>query len=91
MCLRRKPSSWTAMKFFLLAFLYLFVFFGSIYGFFVNELNIGLGENSKFNVSLTGWAKNLTCIFGLFLVAAIPTYLMVGTVYRALVNGGGSK
>ena len=79
------------MKFFLLAFLYLFVFFGSIYGFFVHELSIGLGENSKFNVSLIGWAKNLTCIFGLFLVAAVPSYLIARVLYRAVVNGGGSK
>lgn len=74
------------MKFFLLAFLYLLVVFGSIYGFFVNELNIGFGD-SIFSFSLTGWAKNLVCIFGLFVVGAIPTLPIVRAVYRALKNG----
>jgi hypothetical protein len=88
MCLRLKRSSWTEMKFFLLAFIYLFVFFGFIYGFFVHELNIGFGGDSSFNFSLTGWAKNLLCIFGLFLLGAVPAYPIVRAVYRALGNGG---
>lgn len=73
------------MKFYLLAFLYLFAFFGSIYGFFVNELNFGFGS---FTFSLTGWTKNIVCTSGLFLVAAIPAFPIVGAVYRALKNGG---
>lgn len=74
------------MKFYLLAFLYLFAFFGSIYGFFVNELNFGFGD-SIFNFSLTGWAKNLVCTFGLLLVGAIPAFPIVRGVYRGLKNG----
>lgn len=72
------------MKFYLLAFLYLFVFFGSIYGFFVSELNIGFGADSAFNLSLSGWAKNLLCTFGLLLVGAMSVWPLVSATYKAL-------
>lgn len=75
------------MKFYLLAFTYLFVFFGAIYGFFVTELKIGLGAESGANLVLTGWVKNLTCSIGLLLVALVPTYPIVRAVYRALEAG----
>lgn len=74
------------MKFYLLAFLYLFTFFGSIYGLFVDELNIGLSVDSAFNVTLTGWAKNLFCLFGLLLVAGVSAYPIVIALSRALKN-----
>lgn len=76
------------MKFFLLAFLYLFVFFGSIYGLFVNELTIGLEADPNLNIVLTGWVKNLTCLFGLLLIGVVSAYPLVAAVYRALRDGG---
>ena len=72
------------MKLYLLAFLYLFIFFGSIYGFFVSELNIGFGAGSAFNLSLSGWIKNLVCAFGLLLIGAVSAWPIVRSVYNAL-------
>lgn len=76
------------MKFYLLAFLYLFVFFGSLYGLFVSELNIGLGAGPEFSIVLRGWVKNLLCSGGLLLVAGISAYPIISAVSKALGNGG---
>ena len=75
------------MKFYLLAFIYLFVFFGSIYGFFVSELKIGFGAVPGANFVLTGWVKNITCSFGLLLVAVVSAYPILRAVYNALEAG----
>ena len=76
------------MKFYFFGFLYLFIFFGSIYGLFVSELNIGLGGDSTFNYVLAGSMKTFVCTFGLFLIAAIPACFVVTAVYNALLKGG---
>ena len=72
------------MKFYFLVFLYLFIFFGSIYGFLVNELNIGFGADSAFNLSLSGSVKNLVCAFGLLLIGVVSAWPIVRSVYNAL-------
>ena len=72
------------MKFYLLALLYIFVFFGSIYGFCVDELNIGFGADSAFNLSMSGWVKNLVCALGLLLVGAVSAWPIVSAVYKAI-------
>lgn len=76
------------MKFYLFAFIYLFIFFGSLYGLFANELNIGFGSNSLLNYSLTGWKKNVFCVLGLILVAAVSTYPVLLGLYKAIKNSG---
>lgn len=76
------------MKFYFFGFLYLFIFFGSIYGLFVSELNIGLGDGSEFNYVLAGSMKTVVCMFGLLLIAAIPACFVVTAVYNALLKGG---
>lgn len=76
------------MKFYLMAFIYLFVSFGSIYGFFVDELNIGFGAESGVNLVLTGWVKNLACSVGLLVVAVVPAYPLILAVYNALEANG---
>jgi len=65
--------------FYLLATLYIFVIFASIYGFFVDEITI-------FNFSLSGWSKNLLCIFGLLVASIASAYPMVSAVYKAFNN-----
>lgn len=77
-----------AMKFYLLVLLYIFVLFGSIYGFFVSELNIGFGADSAFNLSLSGWGKNLVCLFGLLLIGVVSTWPIVSAVYKAIKGAG---
>ena len=74
------------MKFYLLALLYIFAFFGSIYGFFVDELNIGFGADSAFNLSMSGWVKNLVCALGLLLVGAVSAWPIVNAVYKAITG-----
>jgi len=68
-----------ALRFYSLAALYLFVVFSSIYGFFIDEI-------SFFDLSLTGWSKNLLCFFGLFIAGIISLYPMLLAVYKALSN-----
>ena len=64
-------------RFYFLSGLYLFVVFGAMYGFFVDEISV-------FQYSVSGWPKNLLCLFGLFGAAAIAAYPLVLAVYRAL-------
>ena len=72
------------MKFYLLALLYIFAFVGSIYGFFLDELNIGFGADSAFNLSMSGWVKNLVCALGLLLVGAVSAWPIVSAVCKAI-------
>ena len=67
------------LSFYLLAALYLFVVFGSIYGLFVDKITI-------LHFSLTGWSKNLLCLAGLLIVGLVSAYPMLLAVYRALSN-----
>lgn len=67
------------IKFLSLVGLYLFMVFGPIYGFFVDEI-------SFFNFTLTGLSKNLLCLSVLLVVAIISSYPMLLAVYRALRN-----
>jgi len=65
--------------FYILAALYTFVTFGSIYGLFVDEITI-------FQLSLTGWPKNLLCIFGLLVVSLVSSYPILLALHRAFSN-----
>ncbi len=75
------------MQFYLFSFLYLFVFFGSVYGLFVDELTLGLRQPSNVNITLEGWRKNALCITGLLIAALIPTVPLVTAICRALKSG----
>jgi hypothetical protein len=66
-----------ASGFYILAVLYLFLFFGSIYGLFVDELSI-------FGYTLTGWGKNTLCLFILLIPGLITAYYVGLAVHRAL-------
>ncbi len=74
------------MMFLLLVCANLFLFCGSIYGFFVSELNIGLGASSSMNLHLTGWIKNTICVVGLVFSSSVMVYPLVSAVYKALLN-----
>ena len=74
------------MMFLVLVCANLFMFCGSIYGFFVSELNIGLGASSSVNLQLTGWVKNTTCVVGLLFSSSVMVYPLVSAVYKALLN-----
>lgn len=74
------------IRFYTLAALYLLIIFGSIYGLFVDEISINVGDDSRFHYSLTGWSKNLLCLFGLFIAGAASSYPIFLAVYRALSN-----
>jgi hypothetical protein len=66
-----------ASGFYIILVLYLFLFFGSIYGLFVDELSI-------FDYTLTGWGKNTLCLFILLIPGLITAYYVGLAVYRAL-------
>jgi hypothetical protein len=70
--------------FYIFCALYLFLFFGSIYGLFVSELSVKLGTNPNFHYTLNGWTKNIACFSGLMLAGLIPAIPIVLAVYRAL-------
>ena len=72
------------MKFYLLVALYFFVFFGSIYGLFADQIAFKFGSNPKYHLILVGWQKNLLC--GLCLLATVlaSTYPVLLAVYNAL-------
>ncbi len=67
-----------------LALGYIFLFFGSIYGLFVSEISIAITTDPQYHITLTGWAKNLTCIFGLLINASVPVYLIGSALYKAV-------
>jgi len=67
-------------RFWSLSALYLFVVFSSIYGFFIDEIYF-------FGFTLTGWSKNLLCLFGLFILGIISLYPILIGIYRAVDNG----
>ena len=75
-----------AIRFYSLSAAYLFLVFGSIYGLFVDELSFGLSTFPTFHFSLTGWIKNLFCIFGLFIAGLIPAIPILLALYRAINN-----
>ena len=56
---------------------YLFLFFGSIYDLFVEEISLGFGP-------LSGSKKNLICGFGLLSTFIIAAYLLLSVLYKAL-------
>lgn len=68
--------------FYLLSLLYLFVVFGSIYGLFVSELTVKPGWTPSLQFTLSGWSKNLLCVFCLFLAGCIGAYPILLAVYR---------
>jgi hypothetical protein len=61
---------------------YIFVFFGSIYGLFVDEISLGFGP-------LTGTTKNILCGFGLLSVFILTTFILLSPLYKALSNARG--
>ncbi|MFT7562066.1 MAG: hypothetical protein ACI93R_004000 [Flavobacteriales bacterium] len=71
------------MKFYLGAFLYLFVFGFSVYGIFAEELRVGVGSNA---LVLGGWLKNSICIFLLFLVGIVSCIPIFVALRNALGN-----
>ncbi len=73
------------MRFYVGAFLFLFVFSFSIYGLFVEEIKIGFGDSS---FMLKGWAKNGLCIIGLAAVLVISVYPILLALSNAFKNGG---
>jgi len=72
------------MKFYFLVALYFFVFFGSIYGLFADQISLKFGSNPKYHLILIGWQKNLICSLGLLATALASTYPMLLAVYNAL-------
>jgi len=72
------------MKFYFLVALYLFVFFGSIYGLFAEQIALKPGSNPEYHLILIGWQKNLICGLGLLATALASTYPMLLAVYNAL-------
>jgi hypothetical protein len=71
---------------YLLSSLYLFIVFGSIYGLLVDELQISLFSQKPLQYTVTGWQKNLLCLFGLLFAAILPAFPIARSVYRALSN-----
>ncbi|UTA47156.1 hypothetical protein L1F30_13415 [Simiduia sp. 21SJ11W-1] len=71
----------SSIMFYVFSAAYLFLVGGSIYGFFVNEISV-------FQYTLTGWSKNLLCLFGILIAGAVAAYPIVLAVYRAFSLGG---
>ena len=76
-----------AIRFYVLAFGFLFLVFGSIYGLFVDEIALRIGSDPAFHVSLTGWRKNALCLLGLVVAGIISSFPIILALYRALSRG----
>lgn len=67
------------IPFLYLALICLTLFFASIYGFFVDELNLGFDF-----ISITGWKKNVLCLIGLLPQVVFSLYPVISGLSKAL-------